>query len=376
MDSGEACRVLGVVRGASHEEIRKAYRREALKWHPDKNPACKDEATIQFRKIYAAYKVLLTRATKTPESGRDQPQAGSSWERERQREHDGARNFWERDRQRSNEGSSNYSQRKEDDFPAFREADAWFREVFGDDWKERLVDGAKTVAAGAVTVTTSTAQGTKAAIGKGVDRLGEHIAQRISHGGNHRRSAYTMGFERIADERREQMEPELRALNQAEQMEAQQTEYVAMIQDVCDSHARQRSNDQAAAMARTAKRLLLLLCIYLFSRFTLWTTLSGEILRLILIATISPLLFFCVNEYVKWDWQAAIERDEQALQKAMSDQREIRFAAKVKRASIDYLEERIRDAERAATETEGDGLSLGNALWLTGHFAGKFFSGS
>ncbi|XP_022691201.1 arf-GAP with Rho-GAP domain, ANK repeat and PH domain-containing protein 1-like [Varroa jacobsoni] len=50
--------LLGVEPNASGDEIRKAYRRLALKWHPDKNPACKQEAERQFRLISGAYEVL------------------------------------------------------------------------------------------------------------------------------------------------------------------------------------------------------------------------------------------------------------------------------------------------------------------------------
>lgn len=49
--------VLGVPRNASSEDIRKAYKRQALVFHPDKNPNSK-EAEEQFKKISEAYSVL------------------------------------------------------------------------------------------------------------------------------------------------------------------------------------------------------------------------------------------------------------------------------------------------------------------------------
>jgi molecular chaperone DnaJ len=49
--------VLGVARGASHDEIRKAYRKLARKYHPDINPGNKD-AESKFKEISAAYDVL------------------------------------------------------------------------------------------------------------------------------------------------------------------------------------------------------------------------------------------------------------------------------------------------------------------------------
>ena len=50
--------VLGVSRTAAVEEIKSAYRKAALKWHPDRNPENKADAEVKFRECTEAYSVL------------------------------------------------------------------------------------------------------------------------------------------------------------------------------------------------------------------------------------------------------------------------------------------------------------------------------
>jgi molecular chaperone DnaJ len=57
MEKRDYYEVLGVTRGATKEEIKKAYRKQALKYHPDKNPGDK-KAEEHFKEAAAAYEVL------------------------------------------------------------------------------------------------------------------------------------------------------------------------------------------------------------------------------------------------------------------------------------------------------------------------------
>ena len=57
MSDKDFYQVLGVSRDASESEIKKAYRKLAVQFHPDKNPGNK-EAEEKFKEISAAFDIL------------------------------------------------------------------------------------------------------------------------------------------------------------------------------------------------------------------------------------------------------------------------------------------------------------------------------
>ena len=70
MDKKDYYRILNVSRSASQEDIKKAYRKLALKWHPDKNPG-NHTAEEKFKEASEAYEVL-----KDPEQRKSYDQFG------------------------------------------------------------------------------------------------------------------------------------------------------------------------------------------------------------------------------------------------------------------------------------------------------------
>ena len=57
MASKDYYEVLGLQKGASEDEIKRAFRKLAIKYHPDKNQG-NAEAEAKFKEINEAYQVL------------------------------------------------------------------------------------------------------------------------------------------------------------------------------------------------------------------------------------------------------------------------------------------------------------------------------
>ncbi|MEO8398479.1 MAG: J domain-containing protein, partial [Ignavibacteriaceae bacterium] len=73
MDYKDYYKILGVEKNATAEEIKKAYRKLALKYHPDRNPDNK-ESEEKFKEITEANEVLSS-----PEKRKKYDQLGANW---------------------------------------------------------------------------------------------------------------------------------------------------------------------------------------------------------------------------------------------------------------------------------------------------------
>jgi curved DNA-binding protein len=81
-------KVLGVDRGANVDDIKKAYRKLALKYHPDRNPSDKKRSEEKFKEISEAYAVLTD-----PEKRKQYDEFGTDAFRQKFTQEDIFRNF-------------------------------------------------------------------------------------------------------------------------------------------------------------------------------------------------------------------------------------------------------------------------------------------
>lgn len=72
---------LGVAEDATSDEIKKAYRRLAVKYHPDKNPG-NAEAEKKFKRTAKAYEVLIDEKLRSEYDNNELPLVRKTWKPE------------------------------------------------------------------------------------------------------------------------------------------------------------------------------------------------------------------------------------------------------------------------------------------------------
>jgi len=75
--------ILGVAETSSSEEIKDAYRQQAMKWHPDRNLKNRSEAEERFKELASAYKILFDTQKRTEYNVSLAAQRNSSNEQQR-----------------------------------------------------------------------------------------------------------------------------------------------------------------------------------------------------------------------------------------------------------------------------------------------------
>lgn len=116
--------VLGVSRDAAQDEVKKAYRKLALKWHPDRHAEGeRDQAEAEFKRVSEAYEVLSD-----PEKRAKYDRFGKNWEHGQEFDPRGARAG-------GPGGGAQHMSREEfaDMFGGASGFSDFFREMFGDD---------------------------------------------------------------------------------------------------------------------------------------------------------------------------------------------------------------------------------------------------
>jgi curved DNA-binding protein len=131
MEYRDYYKILGVERGSSTEEIKKVFRKLALKYHPDRNPGDK-QAEERFKEINEAYQVLSD-----PEKRKRYDQLGADYSQWQQ---DGGRGNYDWSRWSTGQGQGMQEVNLDDLFGGGSFSD-FFRSIFGGEGFSQAVRG-------------------------------------------------------------------------------------------------------------------------------------------------------------------------------------------------------------------------------------------
>jgi curved DNA-binding protein len=123
MEYKDYYKILGVSRNATTDEVKKAFRKLAVKYHPDKNPNDKT-AEEKFKEISEANEVLSD-----PEKRKKYDEVGANWKQYEQ--------MHRQQQERSRHGRTVYEQQGEGDFSDF------FESIFGGGFGDLFGGGAR-----------------------------------------------------------------------------------------------------------------------------------------------------------------------------------------------------------------------------------------
>jgi curved DNA-binding protein CbpA len=77
LDDEDYYRILGVSRDVGDEDLKRAYKRQALRWHPDKNQHRSSQAAERFKKVSEAYQALSNKQSRAIYN-QQRPSAGNN----------------------------------------------------------------------------------------------------------------------------------------------------------------------------------------------------------------------------------------------------------------------------------------------------------
>lgn len=112
--------ILKVNKAATKDEIKKAYKELARKWHPDKNPDNQEEATKKFKQVSEAYQILSDDSKRRiyDRDGKEGLFPGSQPKSSSRRSRNKEQSYRRPSQDENWSGFTDFTQRDEEEFPS------------------------------------------------------------------------------------------------------------------------------------------------------------------------------------------------------------------------------------------------------------------